>query len=513
MNGRSAVLSPVFVALACLVAGGLIGCDSPDPPSRTPDSVVPSLAHERQGLHLVVGDTVPISLDTGGTIRLEPWASDTLRPGAQIESDSSRLVMVLGDSAIVALDTGSATIRGTTPRAPGVRHSVRIEVISRQRAANETAVAVCPNEDGKAVRDMLAEQPMSKNADPIHEFNDCQRLIDGQEYRDLMGLFVERELEKLNNPAQFRDAPLVATVYDMTGSGGVGYSRLGIGTGKSCLYLRYRTVSGWKAALVQETTLRRLIKRTGPTTCENTSGEDLPPEQWNRLVVKPMTGVDFKGRSIAPPAARWDWDPVNKYNYIGVKCSIDQWCEIGKAGEFTPSGTIMISTPAGQKAVIKGYYDEQYLADAKGKKPTTVFGTIKPGSAIADPNEMDHDQPQNTYRVADIELVEKGGAQSEDFRRYVGLYTGQLPAAGQLTSHTALELTPDPGGSVGPKKAYKGRLNGKDLPDDAIHYFQHPGRPRFGIARWRWLPDDESTWSYCDPDGCCDTRRLLDVGS
>ena len=96
-----------------------------------------------------------------------------------------------------------------------------------------------------------------------------------------------------------------------------------------------------------------------------------------------------------PPVARWDYDTVNQRQYIGIKCG-GEWCEIGHAGFETSAGhrpSILRDEPSGvvgpapasstekdRVVLVKGWYDEQYLAEGTtgDLRPMHVRGTAFP---------------------------------------------------------------------------------------------------------------------------------------
>lgn len=510
MRKRPAVVAVGSALVVALIAWFWIGRDASTPGS--PRSVVPWLFHRQPAMHLVVGDTVPINVRTSGAIGFAPSATDMPRSDARLESDGGRVVMVLGDSAIVALASGVATITATGRRAPGVRGSMRVEVMTVEHAVNKMAAEMCVNEEGRLFRFMMDEQPVPLTAVPIHEFNDCQRLIirNGNvlEYLDVAGIFAEKKLAQWNTWEDFRDGPLVATVFDTLDENPEGYPTLGVVPGRNCLYLRAVGPDTWYAAIVKDEDRRAADPDFSPTTCKRTSSADV---DWSKLEVKSWTGVDLKGERLAPPAARWDWDEANGYNYIGVKCGEDRWCEIGKAGAFTPSEAIR-HRPSGSY-IIKGYYDQQYLSDAEGKKPTTVFGTIVPDTSLWDPERMKH-ADKKWYAVAHMTFRESTAEPSEAWKHYARAYTGKAPPPMNSPRVIEARLRLFPNAGEPNDKAYRARLGASDtdseaLKSDAIRYVWHarPAR-KFATARWRWAVD-EFTWSYCDPDGCCDSRSLL----
>jgi hypothetical protein len=225
--------------------------------------------------------------------------------------------------------------------------------------------------------------------------------------------------------------------------------------------------------------------------------------------------VDLLGRVVVPPVARWDWDRDNDFNYIGVKCDSRTWCEIGPE-DFEPSEAIEILDQSRTKrAVIKGYYDQQYLADVDGDEPTNVFGTIFPGEHLKGNGQIRLEPSEDTwYHVAKITFEETTlypGASGE-FRRYIrrykadGVFPVQWFKHGRNTPYE-VQLNPTP---VDPQDIYLGRLNNRALPSQAIRYHYHPGLKDVPpTVRWRWDLADEMTWFSCPAEGCCEKVKLL----
>jgi hypothetical protein len=219
---------------------------------------------------------------------------------------------------------------------------------------------------------------------------------------------------------------------------------------------------------------------------------------------------------VVPPVARWDWDEKNGRNYIGVKCG-GAWCEIGPPG-------LVRSTPKKNpfnRDLIKGYYDEQYLSDRGGRERTKVFGSILPGRDARSASGTKHGVLA-WYRVADMTLtttepgplppqptnsvLQASAVQALDaFGFYVykfkvapkGLPNGVRAATGYM------EIMPRSTQNL--LSPYAVQINKQSTKNWVAWYRNHESAVnKLPTVRWRWLSRDESAWSYCDPQGCCE---------
>jgi len=65
--------------------------------------------------------------------------------------------------------------------------------------------------------------------------------------------------------------------------------------------------------------------------------------------------------------------------------------------------------------------------------------------------------------------------------------------------------------TIDPLKQYRGRFGPDELDEDGVLMTPHTGILHKGppVVRWRWHSLDERTWTYCDPDGCCENAKVL----
>jgi hypothetical protein len=207
--------------------------------------------------------------------------------------------------------------------------------------------------------------------------------------------------------------------------------------------------------------------------------------------------------------ARWDWDSRHTTNYIGVKCGVDSWCEIGPPN-LAPS--LARRNTRGQ-FLIKGYYDEQYLATDSGQRPSNVFGTLMPGANAGD--TLMRIPGTNWYHVSDMTMrvAPRAFAQSpQAMRNYVRKFhlvlhaisaTYPIPTA---TGDVRINRPLSPPAAFG-FGDYGVKINGQLEPAWLMQYRSHPSEQnKLATVRWRWETRDESHWTYCDPDGCCEHR-------
>jgi hypothetical protein len=379
--------------------------------------------------------------------------------------------------------------------------SVPIVVMTQAQAVNMMITEVCPNEDERPF--FLAAAPIKSDLPIIHEYHDCQRLIDNGAYGPVVGIFAHRNVDTAQTWQSYRDGKLAAVIVNFVTKGEeLPYGPLGIAPGTACLILRARGPEDWQAAIVNQSQPLRIRGGRQYASCadnmtwRNVAAQSVP------LVVKRQKGVDLKGDTIVPPTARWDWDSEHRINYIGVKCDATTWCEIGPSG-FVPS--VPLQNGARQD-VIKGYYDQQYLAAQGGDRVSNVFATIMPGSDAKDAKTIKHRIPR-WYRVAYIELHETpqngGGAAQFDF--YLRKFFANVNVGTVASRRASGELRIRPKNILTRYTDYHGEIYGKSDTTWNVKFRWHPSAVvKAATVRWRWDAKDETAWSYCDPAGCCE---------
>jgi hypothetical protein len=287
------------------------------------------------------------------------------------------------------------------------------------------------------------------------------------------------------------------------------YPALGIAPGTNCLVIKANAADDWEAAIVNQPQALAAdpASRHYGTCRDGMTWGAVPSLAKGKLRVRVQKGVDLRGRAIAPPVARWDWDERHRLNYLGVKCDSITWCEIG-ALDFVPSAPVM--NAAGQP-VAKGYYDEQYLADTTGTRVTSVFGTIVPSSDATDTTGMAMVAgvvPK--FHLSHLRINETGPGASTDYRYYTDRFAALpvSPTAPFVRADTAdLKIRPigtfPTGGTYG---VYDGEVNTRPLGANSVAFRSHPSSVvKVPTVRWRWQSNDEGTWGYCRPYGCCET--------
>jgi hypothetical protein len=481
-----------------------------DGPGPGADSAYRTAAQlDSEAIHLVVGDSLDLAdLFTSESRRWTFASSDT----------STALVTPTGQ--LRALSPGSALIMATTPSPLVSRDSVKVYVMPRREAINRMVSEVCPNEDEGSIR---SSQPYD-SLPIIHEYHDCQRLISGGQYAGVVGIFAHRNVDVYQHRDSFANGRLAAIIVDfVTKQQLMPYAPLGIAPGTNCLVIKSDSGGRWQAAIVnQSPTLSLALRRYLP--CRNDmTWNDVPVAARTRLVVKTQSdGYDMRGGRIVPPVARWDWDERNRQNYIGIKCDASTWCEIGPP-EFSPSEPVRIA----KRALYKGYYDEQYLADSTGKQVTAIFGTITPGTDARDTSDM-RPLPGSKFHLSHLRIAERGNGPTTAYRYYLKKFvaadTAIIPTF-MRTSVADLRIIPikaSPTYSLGGLNAagvstgtgpwlgmfavYAGESNGTWLGRKGVAFRSHPSSVvKVPTVRWRWKFDDEGAWGFCRPQGCCES--------
>ena len=462
-----------------------------------PTSIVPLVPATAapDTIRVAIGDTLDM------TTSLPPDSAAVLR---YVTKDSS-IVAVSSGGAIRALRAGTASIdvRRASPNAAVVSSTIVI-VTTRRALVNMMLNEICPNEDDKRIADT---QPIRSDVLLVHEYHDCQRLIDGDTYGPPVGILAHHNVQNAKSWQSFKDGMLAAVIVDLVRKGTTApYPWLGIEPGTNCLIVRATSAEKWDAAIIPQPDSRAFSRTRHYASCDDhLTWKDVPKDRQGKLTVKLQRGYDMLNQQISPPTARWDWDSEHRRNYIGVKCDDISWCEIGPSG-FLPSAARL--NPAG-KPLIKGYYDEQLLAEPRpSTRPSSVLGTLMPGTHARDITQMKHWIPR-WWGAAVISISElgrrrgaAGSAQSGAFDFYVRKFKLKVGAVG-APPQGELELRPV--NVLAPHSGYYPRIGGQTDGSWYIHYHRHDNTSlKVPTVRWRWMEKDESTWSYCDPAGCCE---------
>jgi hypothetical protein len=376
--------------------------------------------------------------------------------------------------------------------------------------------------------------PLSGPIVDIPEYHDCQRFIDASgAYGSVYAIFAAYRLDTVGTPPEGAQVP-VGTIYTPDGT----YRPLGIEPGYNCLILGRRGRS-WSAVMVPRG------QGSSVADCANVS-----PATGHPLEVKiqPVGGGSDFAPSDYPPVARWDWDPADSMQYIGIRCG-PAWCEVGASGfkQSPPYGgpAVSFEAPAdvslpsqGVRRVqqIKGWYDTQHLASGSGsdQHPSGIEGTLIPSPILDRVNWLHQRDALDFYRnrwvhVATAVLSDDYG--KRNLRRgqtRIFLCYGSAVSGGCTMPTSAVPETP----SSTPLNACP-----VDPTDDTMRWWAktvaETGEPTYtcvkrmdhlaqlvawnaatssgpnattfripGAARWKFLLDDESTWVSC-PSGCC----------
>ena len=341
----------------------------------------------------------------------------------------------------------------------------------------------CPNEPYR-VRDDWRHRtdeiliPLARATQNIPEYHDCQRLLTPQQtYGPLVGVWARDSIDQLT-AGDFRGEPIaVAELLNFSDSV---YAPLGIGRGYSCLYMVQQS-TGWVAFMVN----------MGPdANCPR--GRDAANRSPTRLEVK----VQPASKDSAPPAARWDMDPQNKVQYIGIWCP-DGWCEIGASG-FSQSA---VYSGRRKEERVKGWYDEQYLAviDANGKlRPSSIKGRTIPASRL-DTLDLTHFTCTGCTKddwvpVATV-IIESDSA---------GYYLNKLNLLKDGPSQISIRHNASvPGGRW---EALITNVQRHSVGRRMI-WIDHRNMRVPGTSRWHFMGNDETVWMRCSY-GCCDVLGL-----
>lgn len=377
------------------------------------------------------------------------------------------------------------------------------------------------------------EVPLSGITTDIVEFHDCQQFIvedsttHSLRYSSLFAIFARANLDSAYVPLR-RDAVVfdsltwgvpMATILGYDSS----YARLGIRPGFNCLYfVRQKPAmpAAWRARVVPVGKSPELCLRPLPPTA--TLGKELTVS-----TVAPVGGAP----DDSPPVARWDWDEVNRLQYIGIRCGT-AWCEVHPDMD---TGHTFASSPqlTGLSHNSKGWYDEQLLAVAGAApgaraKVSGIKAAFVPaerlGNESADPKVShfaDQWMPVGNVIIrsnpggytSKLNLINAGETAAEND---VSLCYSTSALTNKCFSPTNVGTATSPAcGSTG----WYGRVGHRPGSGRTFSYFcvirrAHdmagmPPAPHIpGVVRWRWMLDDETIWVRC-LQGCCEVRPHL----
>jgi len=390
--------------------------------------------------------------------------------------------------------------------------------------------------------DYPTDDPNSKNhflipgvITNVPEYHDCQRFLvkngnGGLKYDSLEAIFVRYELDTVYRTYRPRPdsgklgAVPVASEFYPNGLEVVGqvlsygdYAPLGIKTGSDCLVLHWKTDGNetkYEAWMVSVSDVGDRCKTDEP-------GRLLHDANRVKLDVTLIPTV-----GVVPPVSRWDWDPRDSLQYIGIACPTG-WCEIHAPGKFQSSPVYGES----HDPITKGSYDEQYLAtfvSGAVAHDDTTFGTVYPDPRLAQ-------QTMDTYKswqpVAWVALRTASHAY-RDKLNFEPASPPSVPLSGLARRDNSallneVELCFVPTGKSGcefvgahfPKNCTTDDTNigtwyARETPPAGVprpptitctEFRSYPGPQAPAVVRWRWQKDDETMWISC-PVGCCEVK-------
>lgn len=361
----------------------------------------------------------------------------------------------------------------------------------------------------------------------VPEFNDCQRFIEvdrtGQRhYTDgYFAIFAFRDSTPLDVRMGNRQGVGLPVAFIYADS--QPYPQLGINKGGNCLYL-YRAEGHW-AGFVRPA----VVERRGKVNCEKSL--DAPRAGTGQLVVA-ATQVPGLEQGDYPNTARWDWDPQSEQQYMGVPCG-RAWCEVGASGLTTshahPERAKVTWQRERRTVLVKGWYDEQYLARCGGTpptcRPTALVGTIFPDPQLDSTKTADYKGrwiPVARVAIAVDPNSPDATSSSADLLAYKTKFNFQLtPQNSQLNeidlchgdAATCHVVPPTAGCPSATEETEHGLWWVKitAAQDASERYRCIVRRPTtaavhvIGAVRWRWLLADETNWIRCD-EGCCEVQ-------
>ena len=320
----------------------------------------------------------------------------------------------------------------------------------------------------------------------IPEYHDEQRLPDGNGgFGPMAYIYASPALGGFTSLGQFAAhgdrgvlVGIVSLVQTMPGEAiPATYTDLGLGWGLNCIYLSYRATGP------QETRWHGYVTNSGTapnTPCSRTNNPK--PLEAHATRQAPY------GLKDNIPVARFS-DTMAGTPLLGVAC-VDAWCEIGpNAKDARPTEEL-----GGPKLRIKGWHDEQLLAESDGSgglKPSTR-ATIVPHDAI---DELQLSDFAEWVEIADIRLKQDPPTTSKYYKW--GLRKGKNVLELRMVGTTFEAQVTSWAGGVRVTRPWE---------------FIEPRHPHEdaavpGTARFRWTIADEGIWVPCG-QGCCKVEGI-----
>jgi hypothetical protein len=285
------------------------------------------------------------------------------------------------------------------------------------------------------------------------------------------------------------------------------YPSLGIEPGFNCMFVVEHTNAG---GAVLKTDAKMVKVGAVEQPCTDVADQ-------NGTVLGLFANAAAPGATV-PAVTRWVWSPSDSTQLIGIPCGTT-WCDVGPHGGPAAAGSTF-------PQAIKGWYDEQILADyssTTGTVVSVVTGTVFPEQGLEARNAAFY-----TGMFKDVAHV----AMSSELSKYESRYAFGHAAATDDTARMAKvalcygeKATCIPTGAPpGVCKPAPQTMTG--LPGDApvahpwwtrvtspdgtkVNYFctGYRGLPAdykiAGAVRWRWRAKDETIWIPC-AQGCCE---------
>ncbi|HEX6052685.1 MAG TPA: hypothetical protein VFZ21_25645 [Gemmatimonadaceae bacterium] len=389
----------------------------------------------------------------------------------------------------------------------------------------------------------IAVAPLTSD---IPEFHDCQKFIDHEKrtYLGLVAVFAHQSLVPLwdslgrlgqDRTAPSRPPPAVAAAppagfprpsppqprppntlaFAEVLNYGEPYGPLGIARGYNCLFI-FDTISP-RAVMVPVTNdLQCTVPARFDTLLTTSGATELAVV---RTKVAGYSAADY------PPVARWDWDPKNNHQTMGLTCGA-AWCDVGEK-RFTPSTGYVSGASvgmAGRVVAIKGWYDEQELAlrDAQGNLyPGKIKGTVFPHPKLDTYTLASFDNrwvpvafavlkgpPSEYEEKLNLRPTPPGTTSNALFvcrgskLRCVGLW----PLVMKCDVETGATIDPAKWWvRIGSGKGAAYRCVTRFVPSPTVVAALGPEYKTPGTARWRWIASDETIWEAC-AGGCCQAQ-------
>lgn len=377
----------------------------------------------------------------------------------------------------------------------------------------------------------------------VPEFNDCQQFIryEGAQpkYISLFAIFSLDDLaqhsarfDNVPNGGSSSDSVAVATsgqalaiaeIYALDSA----YAPLGIERDFNCLYLY------GKVGAANDLEAKMVPVGANEKKC----GEMINVDSARGKVLE--VHRQMFATAAVPDVARWDWDKTKQQQYIGTGCG-KGWCEIGESG-FMSSTTYTSAASAwnAPTLAVKGWYDEQQLANTWTNASTgasiTSVGAVRgalvpmPGLDTLNGNERRSVFAKawwpvaivaidtSTYYEQKLNLWPSVMSQMSDtvYLCY-GQWSDCAPTAGPPPQCPSDMKNLDWWAKIVSSSVYSvsngttdSSPTGPSIKYYCVHRRTHDTHRRGfhipGVVRWRWAVDDETMWIRC-LEGCCEVE-------